>query len=564
MKVQRDTEVRAPAAEPIEDLLRAVWKSARAFQMYLPNNPMYQRAEDSLRGAFVPVWETVDEFSLTINETDIVWEEDIVYQQTTKSESFAWMLYKDGMRQLTLRRGVERKEILTLLDLFSRARVLSADAGDDLLTLLWEHDFEYITYHFAEVIPDTGVLDPQALEMGLEPPGTAEEARELIRQDPAPPPKAPGIIDLDDFDSTLYFLEDQEVLALRTQVDEEYHRDVRGAALAAVLDVIEFIEDVAVRDEAIDVLQVLFPNLLVQGEFRVVAGLLREFEVVRSRVKNLPASAKARLEAMEAQLSEPAIVNQLVQAMDEVGPTLAEGGVAELIALLRPPALEPILSSMPLLSSVEVREILEQAAERLAASNTAELLRLLTAPDSKATLGLVGLCGRLKLQAAVPGLEQLLEADIPEVRAAAVDALGRIGSPRAIGALEPSLEDPDRTVRLAAVQVVGSKGYKGALARLERIVTEKTKLVLERSERLQFFAAYADVVGPAGLKRLEEMLHARGFLVRRRSAEIRTCAAYAIGRIRTPEARATLQRAEHDKELSVRNAVTRILREWPT
>jgi HEAT repeat protein len=45
------------------------------------------------------------------------------------------------------------------------------------------------------------------------------------------------------------------------------------------------------------------------------------------------------------------------------------------------------------------------------------------------------------------------------------------------------------------------------------------------------------------------------------SSEIRACAAIAIGKIRTPEARQVLQQAADDKDLVVKNAVSRALRE---
>jgi len=43
--------------------------------------------------------------------------------------------------------------------------------------------------------------------------------------------------------------------------------------------------------------------------------------------------------------------------------------------------------------------------------------------------------------------------------------------------------------------------------------------------------------------------------------ETRACAAMALGKIRTPEARALLEEAATDKDLVVRNAVNRALRE---
>ena len=119
--------------------------------MYLPNNPIYHRAMGNVRDAFKPVWGATDEIILTIDETDFVWEETVVYQQLNKTESFAWALYKDGMRILTLRRGCEEEEIIRFLQIVNQAKLLPADAGDDLSTLLWEQDFELHPVPFSGV-----------------------------------------------------------------------------------------------------------------------------------------------------------------------------------------------------------------------------------------------------------------------------------------------------------------------------------------------------------------------------------------------------------------------------
>ena len=124
-----DTEI-LPISH-VEELVRSIVKALRAFQMYLPNNPMYQRAETNLRDAFPPVWAVLDELTLFVRETDLVWEDQLVYEQPSKNESFAWGLYKDGMRVLTLRKGVEDAEIGRFLQTVTRARHLSADASDD-------------------------------------------------------------------------------------------------------------------------------------------------------------------------------------------------------------------------------------------------------------------------------------------------------------------------------------------------------------------------------------------------------------------------------------------------
>ncbi len=71
-------------------------------------------------------------------------------------------------------------------------------------------------------------------------------------------------------------------------------------------------------------------------------------------------------------------------------------------------------------------------------------------------------------------------------------------------------------------------------------------------------------MGPKGISALEKMLAAKGLLTRKEDPETRACAAMALGKVRTPEARAVLERATQDKDPLVRNAVTRALREVGT
>ena len=160
-------------------------------------------------------------------------------------------------------------------------------------------------------------------------------------------------------------------------------------------------------------------------------------------------------------------------------------------------------------------------------------------------------------QAAITGARD------PAVRLATVEALSQIGSAGALTALERALDDSDRTIRLAAVTAVAAKGYRAALRRLEAAVLGKGPRELERAEKRQFFEAYAVVAGAAALPVLSNILEPKGFLRRKESSETRTCAAYAIGRLQSPAARTVLERIQQDKDLPVRNAALRALRDWP-
>ena len=272
----------------------------------------------------------------------------------------------------------------------------------------------------------------------------------------------------------------------------------------------------------------------------------------------------ARLDGFVGKLSEPAIVSQLIQSIDEAPALAGEATVAEVLRELRATALEPILTWIPSLGSPVLKKLLEEVADRLAEAHPAELLRVLRSPESEALAPVVSLCGRLQLTQTVPGLGETVAHPDAAVRLASVQALAQLGTPAALGFLEKALEDGDRAVRLAAVRVVGGRGYKGAQRRVEGIVLGKSVAGMDLTEKMAFFEAYGAIAGAAGLKPLSALLLPKGLLRMKESSETRACAAIAIGKIRTPEARELLQRAAEDKDLVVRNAVSRALREVAT
>ena len=550
-------------ASQVTELINGLVKALRAYHMYLPNNPIYQRASDNLRIAFQPIWAVLDELVLTVAETDFVWEEQVVYHQLNKAESIAWGLFKDGMRSLTINRGAELEELPRFLEMINRARFLPADAGDDLLTLLWEQEFEFIQYNFMEFYGDAGGGLPERSgsyqTSGPEAESAAQDRRAAAAAEAPPRPK--GVIDLEEFDSTLYFLDEREIHQVAAAVEEEYRRDVRMSALNVLFDLFELQAEEAIRGEILGTLESLFPNLLNARDFRTAATILRECQRLVKHSPGLLPSQAARLDGFVAKLSEPGIVSQLVQSIDEVPALAGEATVAEVLGELRPTALEPVLTWIPTLASPALRKLLEGVADRLAEAHPGEVLRILRSPESEALASVVALCGRLQLTQTVPGLGETVSHADPAVRLASVHALAQLGTPAALGLIEKSLEDPDRAVRLAAVRVVGGRGYKGAQKRVEGVVLGRNLNAMDLTEKMAFFEAYGSIAGASGLKPMSALLLPRGLLRMKEGSETRACAAIALGKIRTPEARAVLQQATEDKDLVVRNAVSRALRE---
>jgi HEAT repeats len=556
-----ETAVAEPPFSPaaVEELLLLVVKAARAHQLYLPNNPIYRGAISTLRAGFAPIWAETDEISLVVSETDIRWCDVSVHKGVAKSsDSLAWLFFKDGLRELRIAKGFEEEEVVKFLDLIQRARKNSPD-DDDLVTMLWEVDFAFLTYRYVDLLSDGGASDLAGATEGDQPAASADAMRQGAEEAVAQSTSS-GVVNMADFDATLYFLDDNEIEYVHGELRREYLNDLRVNVVSALLDIFEKQTDAVVRAEVIGNVSTVMVYLLTAGHFRGVAHLLREARAAADRATDVSLDQKQQLGELPARLSASEPLTQLLQSLDESTTLPPPEDLGELFDQLRPTALATVFVWLTRIQNERLRPVLESAAGRLAAANTNELVRLIQASEREVAGEAIRRSGALKTQAAVPALGQImLEGDV-ERRQLAVQSLSEIGSPGALQALEKTIEDTDREVRITAVRTLTAKSYRPVLSRLDAVVKGRAVREADLTEKMAFFEGYGSLCGDGGVEYLDSMLNGKGFLGRREEPEVRACAAIALGRVGTAKALAALQRASNEKDVVVRNAVSRALR----
>ncbi|MDP3911251.1 MAG: HEAT repeat domain-containing protein, partial [Gemmatimonadales bacterium] len=398
--------------------------------------------------------------------------------------------------------------------------------------------------------PAGGGVDPATVRRQVE-----EEA----------PPKKEGLVSVDDFDTTLYFLDDKEIEYLHKEVEREYAQDLRRNVLAMLFDLLELQTYGTVRAELISIVENFIPYLLGAGDFRSVSYILRESKVILQRARELIPEHRQTLETLPTRLSQPDALAQLLQSLDEAAGHPSEEELAELFGELRAEALATLMGWLPRLSNERVRDLVKTSAERLALTHAPEVLRALGSDDPTVQLEMVRLAGRLKLPGAPDGMGALLERGDHQLKVAVVEALTTIASPNATRLLEKAIDDSDRDVRITAVKFLGQRGHRNAFPRIEAAVTGNKLKDADLTEKMAFFEAYGALAGAGGIPLLEKLLISKGGLLsRKEDPETRACAAMALGKIRTPAARDILQKVAQDKEPLVRNAVSRALRDVGT
>jgi hypothetical protein len=558
------------APQLVEEFLRHLARAVKAHQLYLPNNPIYQRSIDSLRAAFTPLWQNTADLVLQISESEFRWLGRTVLQDSSRAESLPWVFYKDGLRELTLMQGFERDEIVTFLDILQRVRKASPDE-DDLLTLLWEQEFAYLRYRFIDIGVDAAAP--------IEPSELTESPRQIpiidVRQEveEEPEPERPGIVRMAELDATLYFLDEHEIDYLRAEVQKEQGVDIKHNVLAILLDIFEVQESPVVREEICGIFEQFMLHLLSTGDYGSVAYLLREVNDLTARSAGgnedaagapLPPTVASRLRKLPESLSDPTVLSQLLRSLDDATVVPPQDQLDALFGELRSGTLATILGWLKQAQSRELRTALERTAARLASMNTAEMLKLILADDSAVALEAIRRAGELKTPAAVGQLAKVMTAPDVTLRRAAVQALAEIGSPGALRVLENALDDDDRDVRVIAVRAVGVRGHRAALPKVEAVVTGKAVREADLTEKMAYFETFGLLAGAEGIVQLDALLNGRSLVLRRRiDAETRACAAMALGKIGTAPALEALRRALEDKDVLVRSTINKALRGGP-
>lgn len=554
----------------VNEFFLALDKAVRARRLYASNNPAYITFLNTLKDKTRTLWDGAYSLSCVVDESGFRWEGEL-FAAGDGRENLSFQFYKDGVRLLTFLPGFE-DEVERFLNVLSRARQIDTTGADDIVTLLWEQEFQCLQYSYVDAlaegieIPESGPIAFDKIELTL----VADDKLAPVSSDPHSQPEAiqkgmppvASAITRDDFSETLYFLEPKELEFLQQEVEKEWNRPIKADVLNALFDRLE--DPVPKRQsEILRIIRQLLPAYLASGDLRSASTILIELNAILSGGEALGESQKREAQEIFAELSEPAVLNQLLKSLEEGAIDPSGEELAIFLRYLRSDALAPLIRATETTRLPELQTRLRGAIEGLGREHPEILSSLVRDQDETVASGAARLAGQMTLASAVPPLAGLLKHASAGLRRAAVEALVQIKTGAALDALQMALEDDEREVRIAAARGLGSLRYGPARTKLEDLLQSKIVRDADLTEKIAFFEAFGAVANAESVAMLDRMLNGKK-LFSKSSPELRACAAMALGKVGSPASKAALQQAMQDKEPMVRNAVMKALRQETT
>lgn len=544
----------------LKELMVALTKAIHAVRIYPPTNPMPRAFLDELCAQFDGMLEQYGNLTLQITAEAFLFKDAVIYLDANLSSSLAFLLYKDGLREIAFCAGMPRAEIVGLVELFAMHENMNR-LEDDYVTLLWEMNFTHIFYDATDVSPDDGagfaVKDSvREVEMPVAVPSLAAEGDLALLA---------GMEDLHEGDDTIAFARatewqapSSEVIELKLDERERMMREVDVALnQPGELMVIDILFEILQAEERLDpcrdvlnLLVKIIGDYLEQEKYADAAELLQRLHVLLPGSEPRDGKAALLRDAIET-LSDPRRIERLGQALLRAPETRQ---IYDLLRMLRVHAVQPLITVLSEVRSTAERKTLCEFLAVIGKDAIHQFLPFLGDPRWYVVRNIVHILGMMGSAEAVPGLMKAYQHPDVRVRREVMQALGSLADPQVGEVCQHALEDADPFIRGMAAVILGQVGGVGGLRRLILEVQSRAFARKESIEVLSFFHGIGATRLPDAVGFLRRKLLQASWFNRQHLHDLHMGAAQALALIGTPEADDILYLGLRAKNASIRAA----------
>jgi len=544
-----------PGVAEASDLVGRFMKALKGCRLYLPNNRILLGFISSFCEGVTVFIERYGDVCLRITQFRITYEGETVYENQVKEESLAFRLFIHGVREISFHEDVPEEEITAFLGVIHRA-FDSKTTVDDLLSLLWEEDFQSITFIILDDFFEEGeqaefdefVADGrQHLDHASAAPHLASQP--LLERTLAPESDsgecAPDLPSME--------LSDAERSRLSRWVEEETNRDLSQSLMSIVLEILADMADPTDSIEILGVLNRLLDTLLEEDRIREAVNVYLELRRLGQqggdRFADLVDQSLARLDGDR-------LVGAIVPYFARC-PTEEREGLVDFIESRGRSAIPLILDLLP---DPDLKETAIAILKEMAEHHLPTILEGLRNPRPEIVAGVARMLGNLGDIRAISKLRIPLHHEDMSVRRETIRAIEKFRSPAAVPILTEVLSDPAPEIRVAAVQALAalpSDRIKEPLVSLSQSKDFMKRTYLEKKE---VFLALGRLRDPEIESWLIRVLKKRSLFNREAQDELRACAVAALAHLGTEAALKAVRSRENDKSPQVRRAVSQALR----
>lgn len=503
----------------VKDILQNLIKSKKTIRMYPQNNPIYIKILEDSYERFKSFFDYHDSITLSIKQNSIYYDSDQIYDNPEKEDNLAMFFFKDGLREITFKNGLQQEELEEFLKIialdFDREAI-----DDDIVTLLWEKDFQNIKY----VVDEAYLVDADEEDYSMK---IEERAREKVTDvNNLMKAYADGFVEEEMKGISIIPLTDKDLQMLVKELEKDAS-DKIGKLVSILFEIIYQSEDKSDLEQAFTFLKEAIHYSMKHGDIYTVLDVMkRANEIIDDPL--MSENDKKYMKMLPSYLGDEEIVGLLAEILDS-GIEIDGTVFAEFMNYLEKNAIEPFVKYLGELKTIRARKSVIEALITIGKKDIQALSKGLNDQKWYVVRNIIYILRKIGDRRAIEYLlKTVRHADI-RVRKEVIKAIGELGGKEGIQTLRECLDDPDMQVRISAVKSFAAIGSEAAKRITLDKIAEKNFKEKDFEEKREFFEALSRWKDKEVLDFLVKILKTRSFFGRAKLYESKACALFSLG-----------------------------------
>ena len=556
----------AMAAKPTVDpelgsviqLLKSLDRASKNLRTFGHENSVSKKFFDQFYTELINHVERYNALTFIVQREGLFFKDTSVYnsQAGESSENFAFKLYSDGIRELTIQQGIEEEDVLFFFDALWNTSGSSGNEDDDIVTRLWSRNLPTLSIVTADEVMKLSEVEDVLVPQAKAP--AEGSLREILDEANAKNAKE-GKSDQQQRKSRLstsvmgYEVTEAEMAALARDIREESSRDNILYLLDILTAVLSSERSPELLNKLFEIFEGILRSLFQGGHWHVVEhvlGLLSEAEAIRP---DLTDAHRQKLRWMLDQLGSQELVTLIQQYLNTTDKPRTDG-LENVLLTLKPSALPALCTLLGDLQQPGHQGLIANALVELAKDTPEVVLKHLA--DRRATFvrNLLGIITRWNNPKLAESVEKILRYPDPLIRREAIRTLAGLKPSGSAAKLIPLLNDADEGVRLATLKPLLSGHYTAPFAHWEPIVNAENFNDREPAEKRNIFHAMRLTSGDDAVPYWTALLTEWGWTNRKKREDLALLAVDALGKLATAAALAALDTGSKKGTTAVKQA----------
>jgi hypothetical protein len=562
----------------IMGLLDRAFRNAR---IYGVTNPTSQRFVDQFYNELTSHLTSYDTLSFVVQGFRLLCKGAVVYENPAPTENLAFKLFSDGVRELSLTRGLSKDDIVYLLE------TLGGDYGtvmsdEDIVSRLWERNLPTISLVTAEEIvksldssaaitpQDSTVMNSTGSQVtkihGSEAARRAQQKSAGTTADDMGKTKAEP-------DLAQYQISQEALDKLAREIEEESARKDSDLLIAMLTAILMSEQSPPVLLKALDVCGEVLERLIGQGDWKLLNKVLTLLQEVEQRA-DVKEDHRKKLVELSERLSRPSLLNGIATVLNSSSRVNTDGLLTFLLQL-QPSALPALCALMGMLHHAEHRSVVGEVLVVLAKDTPEPLLEGLSHHTGAYVLDLINILIRLVksrdqqmeqyeetfsnvsltlTEKVVDSLAQVAQHQESQVKKEAIRAFSTLRQTGSGIPLIAFVTDPASSVRLAALKQLANGRYTVPLSAWMPIISGQAFINWLLPDKRAVFLAMSKTARKEAVPYWRDILTRWSWVNRKQAQEMAIMAAEFLGKEGSLEAALALTAGMKSWDREIRHA----------